>query len=262
MRVLVSNDDGVDAPGIHALAKGLRDAGHDVFMVAPDRDRSGASNSLTLDAPIRVVQLDAQTWKVYGTPTDCVHVAITGMLEDLDLEPDIVVSGINNTANLGDDVIYSGTVAAAMEGRFLGLPAVAMSLVTADHKGRHYETAAKAAVEIIARLRTDPLPANTILNVNVPDLPWREIRGFETSRLGNRHRAEACTPQQDPRGRQWWWIGAAGVELDAGPGTDFHAVRNRAIAITPIHVDLTRYQALEKVAGWVGGLTAALEASA
>ena len=146
-------------------------------MVAPDRDRSGASNSLTLDAPIRVVQLDERTWKVYGTPTDCVHVAITGMLETLGLEPDIVVSGINNTANLGDDVIYSGTVAAAMEGRFLGLPAVAMSLVTNDHKGRHYETAAKAAVEIIARLRTDPLPANTILNVNVPDLPWTKSAG-------------------------------------------------------------------------------------
>ena len=258
MRVLVSNDDGVDAPGIHALAKGLRDAGHDVVMVAPDRDRSGASNSLTLDAPIRVVRLDARTWKVYGTPTDCVHVAITGMLETLGLEPDIVVSGINNTANLGDDVIYSGTVAAAMEGRFLGLPAVAASLVTSDHKGLHYETAARAAVEIIARLRTDPLPANTILNVNVPDLPWTQVRGFETSRLGNRHRAEPCTPQQDPRGREWWWIGAAGEEQDAGPGTDFHAVRRGYIAISPIHVDLTRYQALEQVASWVGGLGQAL----
>ena len=258
MRVLVSNDDGVDAPGIHALAKGLRDAGHDVFMVAPDRDRSGASNSLTLDAPIRVVQLDERSWKVHGTPTDCVHVAITGMLDAIGIEPDIVVSGINNTANLGDDVIYSGTVAAAMEGRFLGLPAVAVSLVTADHKGLHYETAARAAVEIIARLRTDPLPANTILNVNVPDLPWAQVRGFETSRLGNRHRAEPCTPQQDPRGREWWWIGAAGEEQDAGPGTDFHAVRSGYIAISPIHVDLTRYQALEQVASWVGGLGQAL----
>jgi len=260
MRVLVSNDDGVDAPGIHALAHGLREAGHEVVMVAPDRDRSGASNSLTLDAPIRVVQLDERTWKVYGTPTDCVHVAVTGMLEALGLEPDIVVSGINNTANLGDDVIYSGTVAAAMEGRFLGLPAVAMSLVTEGHKGRHYESAARAAVEIVERLRRDPLPASTILNVNVPDLPWDEIRGFETSRLGHRHRAEPCMPQEDPRGRQWWWIGAAGDEQDAGPGTDFHAVRSGNIAITPIHVDLTRYQALEQVAGWVGGLAASLEA--
>jgi 5'-nucleotidase len=258
MRVLVSNDDGVDAPGIHALAHGLREAGHQVLVVAPDRDRSGASNSLTLDAPIRVVQVDAQTWKVHGTPTDCVHVAITGMLEAQGLEPDIVVSGINNTANLGDDVIYSGTVAAAMEGRFLGLPAVAVSLVTADHQGQHYASAARAAVEIVERLGTDPLPADTILNVNVPDLPWERIRGFETGRLGNRHRAEPCTPQQDPRGRQWWWIGAAGPEQDAGPGTDFHAVRNGRIAITPIHVDLTRYQALEQVAGWVDELAAAL----
>ncbi|MFZ2753386.1 MAG: 5'/3'-nucleotidase SurE [Lysobacteraceae bacterium] len=255
MRILVSNDDGVDAPGIRILAAGLREAGHEVLMVAPDRDRSGASNSLTLDMPIRVVRHDEHTWRVHGTPTDCVHVAITGMLEQ---EPDIVVSGINNTANLGDDVIYSGTVAAAMEGRFLGLPAVAMSLVTADHKGKHYGTAARAAVEIVARLRADPLPADTILNVNVPDLPWGEIAGFEVTRLGNRHRAEACTPQEDPRGRQWWWIGAAGAEQDAGPGTDFDAVRRRCISITPIHVDLTRYQALEHVASWVGGLAAGL----
>lgn len=258
MRVLVSNDDGVDAPGIRILAEGLRAAGHEVLVVAPDRDRSGASNSLTLDAPVRVQQLDASTWRVYGTPTDCVHVAITGMLE---VEPDIVVSGINNTANLGDDVIYSGTVAAAMEGRFLGLPAVAMSLQTVDHNGRYYETAARAAVEIIARLATDPLPADTILNVNVPDLPWEQVRGFEVSRLGNRHRAEACIPQQDPRGRQWWWIGAAGPEQDAGPGTDFHSVRTGHISITPIQVDLTRYQALEQVAGWVGGLAASLRTS-
>lgn len=256
MRVLVSNDDGVDAPGIRILAEGLRAAGHEVLVVAPDRDRSGASNSLTLDMPVRVAQLDAATWRVYGTPTDCVHVAITGML---DVEPDIVVSGINNAANLGDDVIYSGTVAAAMEGRFLGLPAVAVSLVTSDHVGRHYETAARAAVEIIARLASEPLPADTILNVNVPDVAWDDVAGFEVTRLGNRHRAEACIPQPDPRGRQWWWIGAAGREQDAGPGTDFHAVRRGHISITPIHVDLTRYQALEQVASWVGGLAASLQ---
>lgn len=255
MRVLVSNDDGVDAPGIRILAEGLRAAGHEVLVVAPDRDRSGASNSLTLDAPVRVLQRDEHTWCVYGTPTDCVHVAITGMLE---LEPDMVVSGINNTANLGDDVIYSGTVAAAMEGRFLGLPAVAMSLATRNHRGEHYETAARAAVEIIARLQVDPLPADTILNVNVPDIPWSEVRGFEVSRLGNRHRAEPCVQQDDPRGRTWWWIGAAGAEQDAGPGTDFNAVRSGHIAITPINVDLTRYQALEQVASWVGGLEAEL----
>ena len=256
MKILVSNDDGVDAPGIHALAEGLRAAGHEVTVVAPDRDRSGASNSLTLDLPLQAVQIDASTWRVHGTPTDCVHVAITGMLDD---DPDIVVSGINNTANLGDDVIYSGTVAAAMEGRFLGLPAIAMSLATANHDGRHYETAARAAVEIVERLKGDPLPADTILNVNVPDRAWSEIAGFEVTRLGNRHRAEPCTKQVDPRGRTWWWIGAAGPEMDAGPGTDFHAVRFGHISITPIHVDLTRYQALEQVASWVGSLAAELK---
>jgi 5'-nucleotidase len=259
MRVLVSNDDGVDAPGIRILAEGLRDAGHEVLIVAPDRDRSGASNSLTLDMPVRVVQQDATTWRVYGTPTDCVHVAISGMLE---VEPDIVVSGINNTANLGDDVIYSGTVAAAMEGRFLGLPAVAMSLATSDHKGMHYETAARAAVEIVARLSADPLPADTILNVNVPDLAWEDVAGFEVTRLGNRHRAEPCVPQQDPRGRSWWWIGPAGPEQDGGAGTDFHAVRTGHISITPIHVDLTRFQALEQVASWVSDLAEGLREDA
>ena len=255
MRVLVSNDDGVDAPGIRILAERLRRDGHEVLTVAPDRDRSGASNSLTLDAPVRVVKLDAQTWRVHGTPTDCVHVAITGMLEH---EPDIVVSGINTTANLGDDVIYSGTVAAAMEGRFLGLPAIAVSLHTADHQGRHYDTAARAAAELVTRLTTDPLPADTILNVNVPDVPWEEVRGFEVTRLGNRHRAEPCIPQSDPRGRDWWWIGPAGAEQDAGPGTDFNSVRRGYISVTPIQVDLTRYQALEQVASWVDGLAASL----
>jgi 5'-nucleotidase len=180
----------------------------------------------------------------------------------LDFDPDIVVSGINNSANLGDDVIYSGTVSAAMEGRFLGLPAVAVSLVTVDHKAQHYATAARAAVEIVARLKADPLPANTILNVNVPDLPWEKVTGFEVTRLGNRHRSEACIPQDDPRGGKVYWIGPAGPEQDAGPGTDFHAVRTGNISITPIHVDLTRFQALEKVASWVDGLTASLESSA
>ncbi|MDQ1093475.1 5'-nucleotidase [Xanthomonas sacchari] len=255
MRVLVSNDDGVDAPGIRMLAEQLRGAGHEVTVVAPDRDRSGASNSLTLDLPIRLKRIDQHTCSVAGTPTDCVHLALTGMLE---FDPDIVVSGINNSANLGDDVIYSGTVSAAMEGRFLGLPAVAVSLVSHNHDPRHFQTAARAAVEIVARLKADPLPADTILNVNVPDLPWQEIKGFEVTRLGNRHRSEPCLPQTDPRGATVYWIGPAGREQDAGPGTDFHAVRTGFISITPIQVDLTRYQALEKVASWVGGLTEAL----
>ncbi|WP_305804067.1 5'/3'-nucleotidase SurE [Stenotrophomonas sp. YIM B06876] len=259
MRVLVSNDDGVDAPGIRMLAEELRGAGHEVTVVAPDRDRSGASNSLTLDQPIRLRRIDHYTCAVAGTPTDCVHLALTGMLE---FEPDMVVSGINNAANLGDDVIYSGTVSAAMEGRGLGLPAVAVSLVTRNHDAKNFQTAARAAVEIVARLIADPLPADTILNVNVPDLPWAQIRGFEVTRLGNRHRAEACIPQSDPRGNTVYWIGPAGGEQDAGPGTDFHAVRTGHISITPIQVDLTRYQALEKVAGWVAGLTASLDSTA
>jgi 5'-nucleotidase len=255
MRVLVSNDDGVDAPGIHALADGLRAAGHSVTIVAPDRDRSGASNSLTLDVPLRAKSVGKDVFSIAGTPTDCVHLALAGLLDE---QPDIVVSGINNAANLGDDVIYSGTVAAAMEGRFLGLPAIAMSLVTTDHQARHFETAARVAVELVSRLLSDPLPADTILNVNVPDRPWAEVAGFEVTRLGHRHRAEPCVPQTDPRGRKVWWIGPAGPEQDAGPGTDFDALRRGFVSITPIHVDLTRYQALETVAGWVGGLAGAL----
>jgi len=251
MRVLVSNDDGVDAPGIKVLAKRLSAVG-EVTVVAPDRDRSGASNSLTLDQPIRVSKMDERIYRVIGTPTDCVHLALAGLLEH---EPDIVVSGINNSANLGDDVIYSGTVSAAMEGRFLGLPAIAVSLVSVDHRGQHFDTAAEAALVIMRRLLVDPLPADTILNVNVPDRPWNEIRGFAVTRLGKRHRSAPCIRENDPRGRPIYWIGPPGEAEDAGPGTDFHAVREGSISITPIQVDLTRYQALEKVAGWVGSLS-------
>ena len=250
MRVLVSNDDGVDAPGIRVLAARLAVVG-DVTVVAPDRDRSGASNSLTLDQPIRVARLEDGRYRVAGTPTDCVHLALAGLL---DFQPDIVVSGINNAANLGDDVIYSGTVSAAMEGRFLGLPAIAVSLVSTDHKGVHYDTAAQAALVLMRRLLVDPLPADTILNVNVPDRPWHELRGFAVTRLGRRHRAAPCIRQNDPRGRPVYWIGPPGDAEDDGPGTDFHAVREGCISITPIHVDLTRYQAPDKVAGWVATL--------
>jgi 5'-nucleotidase len=258
MRVLVSNDDGVDAPGIRILAQRLAEFG-EVTVVAPDRDRSGASNSLTLDAPIRALRLDDGRWRVAGTPTDCVHLALSGLL---DHEPDIVVSGINNAANLGDDVIYSGTVSAAMEGRFLGLPAIAVSLVTTDHKGVHYDSAAEAVLQLMRRLLVDPLPADTILNVNVPDRPWHEIRGWAVTRLGRRHRAEPCVAQTDPRGRPVYWIGPPGAAADDGPGSDFHAIRDGYVSVTPIHVDLTRYQALEKVSGWISGLQAARESAA
>lgn len=257
MRVLVSNDDGVDAKGIRVLAERLGAVGQ-VTVVAPDRDRSGASNSLTLDAPLRVLSMDNGYYRVAGTPTDCVHLALAGLLEE---EPDIVVSGINNSANLGDDVIYSGTVSAAMEGRFLGLPAIAVSLVSRDHQGEHYESAAKAVLLLMERLLVDPLPADTILNVNVPDLPWHEIKGFEVTRLGKRHRSAPCIRQTDPRGKPIWWIGPAGAAEDAGPGTDFDAVQRGFVSVTPIHVDLTRFQALDKVSSWMQSLSRAIAAS-
>ena len=258
MRVLVSNDDGVDAQGIRVLAQRLAAVGK-VTVVAPDRDRSGASNSLTLDQPVRVTRLDDGRYCVFGTPTDCVHLALSGLIER---EPDIVVSGINNSANLGDDVIYSGTVSAAMEGRFLGLPAIAVSLAGPgehhDGNGHHFDSGARAVLLLARRLAADPLPADTILNVNVPDRPWPEIRGFEVTRLGRRHRAAPCIAQRDPRGRTVWWIGPAGEADDAGPGTDFDAVRRGCISVTPIHVDLTRFQALEKVSSWIDALTTGL----
>ena len=248
MEILVSNDDGIEAIGIRVLADSMRGLGG-VTIVAPDKNRSGASNSLTLDSPIRIKELEDGVYRVAGTPTDCVHVALTGLLDE---DPDIVVSGINAGANLGDDVIYSGTVAAAMEGRFLGYPAVALSLVFAEQVQQHnYDTAGEAAIRLVRQLQRDPLPADTILNVNVPDCPWSEIRGFEVTRLGHRHRAEPVVKTRDPRGREMYWIGPAGAEQDAGPGTDFDAVRRKFISVTPIHVDLTRYQALDQVAGWV-----------
>lgn len=249
MHFLVSNDDGIEAPGIQVLSSRMRGLGR-VTIVAPDRNCSGASNSLTLESPVRIDEIAERTFRVRGTPTDCVHIALTGLLEK---DPDIVVSGINAGANLGDDVIYSGTVAAAMEGRFLGLPAIAVSLVFAE-RPEHYETAAEAVSLLVERLRADPLPADTILNINVPDLPWKEIRGIEVTRLGHRHRAEPVVKMDDPRGRPIYWIGPAGEGEDAGPGTDFDAIRRGYISVTPIHVDLTRYQALDQVSGWLRGI--------
>lgn len=252
MEILISNDDGIEASGIRILADAMRNLGK-VMIVAPDKNRSGASNSLTLDAPIRIKELEDGVFRVSGTPTDCVHVALTGLLDE---DPDIVVSGINSGANLGDDVIYSGTVAAAMEGRFLGYPAVALSLAFDENpERRHFDTAGEAAIRLVTQLQKDPLPADTILNVNVPNCPWSEINGFEVTRLGHRHRAEPVVKTTDPRGREMYWIGPAGAEQDAGPGTDFDAVRRKYISVTPIHVDLTRYQALDQVAGWVTAIS-------
>jgi 5'-nucleotidase len=249
MHVLVSNDDGYAAPGIRALADAMRDYAR-VTVVAPDKDRSGASNSLTLDQPLRVQRESDSVYRVDGTPTDCVHLALTGYLDD---DPDMVLSGINTGPNLGDDVLYSGTVAAALEGRFLGLPSVAISLASHEDAA-HYATAARVATVIYERINADPLPADTILNVNVPDRPWDALAGFEATRLGQRHRAEPLIRAEDPRGRPIYWIGPPGPEQDAGPGTDFHALRRGYVSVTPIQVDLTRYDALDQIAGWVGGL--------
>jgi len=245
MRILLSNDDGYLAPGLAQLAQALRPLAH-VDVVAPERDRSGASNSLTLDRPLRVRRGDNGFFYVDGTPTDCVHLAITGLLET---QPDMVVAGVNHGANLGDDVLYSGTVAAAMEGRFLGVPAIAVSLV--GHDGSHFATAAAITVELVRRLQHDPLPADTILNVNVPDLPRDQIHGLAATRLGHRHKAEPVVKASDPHGRAVYWVGAPGAEADAGPGTDFHALRQHQVSVTPLHVDLTRYTALDQVSSWL-----------
>jgi 5'-nucleotidase len=248
MFFLLSNDDGYRAPGIVQLAQALTEFG-EVAVVAPDRNRSGASNSLTLEFPIRASRAENGFIIVDGTPTDCVHLAITGLLERM---PDMVVAGVNEGANLGDDVIYSGTVAAAMEGRFLGLPAMAVSL--AGDRVTHYQTAVRVVKLLVKQMRLQPLPADTILNINVPDLPWDRLAGFEATRLGRRHKSEPIVQALDPRGRPIYWVGPPGPEEDAGPGTDFHAVRTGHVSITPLQVDLTRYTALETVSQWLIGM--------
>ena len=245
MNFLVSNDDGYLSDGLAALAEGLRTLG-EVTVVAPDRDRSGASNSLTLTRPLRAETLPNGYVRVDGTPTDCVHLAITGLLEH---EPDMVVSGINLGSNLGDDVLYSGTVAAAMEGRFLGLPAMAVSMNS--YQPQHLDSAVRTVLALIGWLGDEPLPADSILNVNVPDLPWDEIRGIRATRLGHRHRAEGVVRMEDPRGRPVYWVGTAGAEQDAGAGTDFHAINGGYISVTPLKVDLTREDAVAPLAQWL-----------
>lgn len=248
MRILLSNDDGYLAPGLNCLARTLESTG-EINVVAPERDRSGASNSLTLDYPLRARRADNGFYFVDGTPTDCVHLAITGLLDD---QPDIVISGINSGANLGDDVIYSGTVAAAMEGRFLGYPAIAISLV--HNGGGNFQTAADVAKSVLERMPSNPLPADTILNINVPDLPISKVDGVEVTRLGHRHKAEPVVRMLDPRGRPVYWVGPPGGEQDAGAGTDFHAIRRGRISVTPLQVDLTRHAALEMTKAWVDGI--------
>lgn len=248
MNILISNDDGVYAPGLAALADALQEIA-DVVVVAPDRNRSGASNSLTLSSPLRVKKLPNGFLSVEGTPTDCVHLALTGLLHE---KPDLVVAGINAGANLGDDVLYSGTVAAATEGRFLGLPAIAVSLVGLEFK--HYNTAATVTKQLVQRIHELSLPAQTILNVNVPDAPLSDLKGLEVTRLGTRHCAEPTVKERDPRGQTIYWVGPPGAQQDAGPGSDFFAISEKKISITPMKVDLTNYEALAQLSGWLDEL--------
>ena len=244
LKVLLSNDDGVYAEGIHALAYALADLA-EIVIVAPDRNRSGASNSLTLDQPLRVTNIEPNTYSVQGTPTDCVHFALNELLKD-DL-PDLVLSGINHGANLGDDVLYSGTVAAAMEGHFLGVQSIAFSLVGK----RHFATAGKIARQLVLQHLSSPIPTNRLINVNIPDLPFEQVEGIQVTRLGARHHAENMIKQKDPRGHSIYWLGPPGREQDAGRGTDFHAVEHKFVSITPILVDLTAHESLTAMSEWV-----------
>ena len=245
MHILLSNDDGYLAEGLIALANALRDHA-EISVVAPDRNRSAASNSLTLEMPLRVNIADNGFIKVDGTPTDCVHLAITGLLEH---EPDMVFAGINHGANLGDDVLYSGTVAAATEGRFLGLPAIAISL--AGNNPHYFETAAQVAVTLLNQLIKKPLPKDTILNVNVPDVAIKYLKGYQATRLGQRHKSEPVIKSNDPRGRIIYWVGPPGGEQDAGPGTDFYAISEGYVSVTPLQIDLTRYESIDALASWL-----------
>jgi 5'-nucleotidase len=244
MKILVTNDDGVHALGIKALAAAMATVG-EVIVMAPDRDRSGSSNSLTLHKPLRVKELSPGIISVEGTPSDCVHLALTGYL---DFVPNIVVSGFNHGTNLGDDVLYSGTVAAALEARMLGLPAIAFSF--AGNPQSHFDTAAAVAIQLVKRFHETPLPHSSLLNVNIPDVSLQEIKGFEITRTGQRHPAGKLHKQQDPRGHSVYWQGTVGEKSDSGVGTDFFAIEHQKVSITPLHVDLTHYNAFDSLVTW------------
>jgi len=254
LKILISNDDGVFAEGIQVLNKSLSEIAN-TTVVAPDRNRSGASNSLSLDRPLRIQHIENNMVSVNGTPTDCVHIAVTGYLQEL---PDMVISGINSGANLGDDVLYSGTVAAAMEGRSLGYPAMAVSLANYDNTAtdnvasKYYSTAAKVVQKLVLLIKEHGLPKDTILNVNVPTIPYEDLKGFAVTRCGFRHPAEPTIFEKDPRGRPVYWIGPAGPESDSGPDTDFAAIKQGKVSITPIKVDMTAHNQLAELSDWVG----------
>lgn len=245
MKILLSNDDGVHAKGIEVLYKALCEIA-EVAVIAPDRNCSGASNSLTLINPLRATTLENGFVSVNGTPTDCVHLGVNQLLDEA---PDLVVAGINNGANLGDDTLYSGTVAAATEGRHLGLPAIAVSLCS--KREAHYETAAAVTVKLIKALKSHPLPKDQIININVPDIPLSELKGMQVTRLGARHKAETMTRQLDPWNRDVYWYGSLGQELDAGEGTDFYAIKQGYAAITPLKVDMTAHESLDPLSSWI-----------
>ncbi len=245
MRILLSNDDGYFAPGLAFLAEALANVA-EIIVVAPERDRSGSSNSLTLDRPLSLHRSHNGFYYVNGTPTDCVHLAVTGMLDVL---PDMVVSGINNGANMGDDTIYSGTVAAATEGFLLGVPSLAVSL--ADVSNGHYATAARVAVDMVKRFNRNKLKNPVLFNINVPDVDYAQIAGTRVTRLGRRHKAEPVIKSSSPRGDTVYWVGAAGAAEDAGDGTDFHAVQSNYVSITPLQIDLTRFDQMELVDNWL-----------
>jgi 5'-nucleotidase len=248
MKILLSNDDGVHALGIKVLYQELSKFS-DVTVVAPDRNCSGASNSLTLINPLRTHTHDNGFISVNGTPTDSVHLAISQLMDPL---PNLVVAGINFGANLGDDTLYSGTVAAATEGRHMGMPAIAVSLVGRNEK--HYETAAVVTAKFIQRLKSHPLAADQIININVPDVPLSALKGVKVTRLGHRHKAETMEKMQDPWKRNIYWYGPLGKELDAGEGTDFHAIANGYASVTPLTVDMTSYKSMESMTHWVNDL--------
>lgn len=245
MRILLSNDDGYFAPGLVALAGALAGLG-EIVVVAPEQNRSGASNSLTLDRPLFLKQAANGFHFVNGTPTDCVHLAVTGMLDEL---PDIIVSGINNGANMGDDTIYSGTVAAATEGYLLGIPSIAISLTSFE--GNNFDSAGRVARELVERFIRQPINEPVLLNVNVPDMPYAELRGMEVTRLGRRHKAEAVVKMISPRNETVYWVGAAGAAADSGEGTDFNAIERGVVSITPLQIDLTHTAQLNAVRHWM-----------
>jgi 5'/3'-nucleotidase len=245
MRILLSNDDGYFAPGLICLAETLSDVA-DIVVVAPERDRSGSSNSLTLDRPLSLHKSHNGFFYVNGTPTDCVHLAVTGMLDVL---PDMVISGVNNGANMGDDTIYSGTVAAATEGFLLGIPSLAVSLV--DVSDGNFLTASRVVADMVKRFVQNKIKAPILLNINVPDVKYDQLQGVDVTRLGRRHKAEGVIKSQSPRGNVVYWVGAAGPAQDAGEGTDFFSVQHNRVSITPLQIDLTQYDQLNLVKTWL-----------